>query len=82
MWLNIDGFLQKKKRKKKEKIAHAIPVEETPRIVLEDDPYEVLSNILVKVNKRAQPPQERIEPWIFRWREWYTKPHLDLQQKA
>ena len=38
MWLNIDGFLQKKK------IAHAIPVEETPRIVLEDDPYEVLSN--------------------------------------
>ena len=43
MWLNIDGFLQKKKEK--EKIAHAIPVEETPRIVLEDDPYEILSNI-------------------------------------
>ena len=52
MWLNIDGFLQKKKKKKKEKIAHAIPVEETPRIVLEDDPYEVLSNILVKVKLR------------------------------
>ena len=43
MWLNIDGFWQKKKEK--EKIAHAIPVEETPRIVLEDDPYEVLSSI-------------------------------------